>query len=405
MKKTLSLLMALVMLLSIVTGFGATAQAAQITASGTEIVAYAQKYEGYPYVWGTHGPDSFDCSGFVHYVFAHFGYNLPYSSSEYWNNPTKYGTVVGNNSVANALPGDVISWNGHVAIYIGNGKTVEALGAKWGVVNNYPITNHSNKTYQVIRIYGVTFTSYDEGWQKIDGKWYYYNADGTAKRFWNKINGVWYYMNTYGEMQTGWKKIGGVWYYFKSSGAMVTYLQTINGKKYYFNGSGAMQEGWIDFSDGKHYFLDGDGAMQTEWTTVDGKTYYLGKTGVMVKYLQTIENEVYYFYGNGIRLTGWLKMKDNWYYFSSEDGTKQTGWVEVKGKTYYLDENGVMLKYLQEIEGKKYYFYGSGARFTGWLKVKDNWYYFSPTDGAMVTGTQKIGSKTYSFDDNGVWLS
>lgn len=413
MKKSLSIVLSLIMLISVAAGLNVSAEAAT-PVSGVEIVKYAQQYEGYPYVWGTHGPNSFDCSGFVHYVYAHFGYDLPVSSSDYWNNPTKYGAVVGNSNIDAAMPGDVISWNGHVAIYIGNGKTVEALGRNYGVVNNYLLSNHSNKTYRVIRIYGVTAdygggedTVVDApniGWQRIDGKWYYYDADGNAKRFWNKIDGVWYYMNTYGEMQTGWKKLGGKWYYFKPSGAMVTYLQTIGGKKYYFNGAGAMQDGWIDFSDGRHYFLDGDGAMQLEWTTVNGKDYYLGKNGVMVKYLQNIESKDYYFYSNGIRFQGWLKIAGKWYYFAPDDnGAKKTGWFTEKGKTYYLDSKGAMVQYLKTIDGKKYYFYSNGARFSGWLKIKNEWYYFSPSDGAMVTGTQKIGSKTYTFDKNGVW--
>ena len=184
MKKTASIFLALVMLFSCFAGVPAKAQAASV--NGADIVAYAAKYDGYPYVWGTHGPNSFDCSGFVHYVYAHFGIELPYSSSEYWNNPKKYGTVVGEDSVANAQPGDVISWNGHVAIYIGNNHTVEAVGSKWGVVYNYPLSYHSNKHYRVIRIFGVTSTEpvievdiEDTVTEGIPKGWYTDEYDGT----------------------------------------------------------------------------------------------------------------------------------------------------------------------------------------------------------------------------------
>jgi poly-gamma-glutamate capsule biosynthesis protein CapA/YwtB (metallophosphatase superfamily) len=41
-----------------------------------DIIAYSKKYLNHPYRRGTKGPKSFDCSGFTHYVFKHFGYNL-----------------------------------------------------------------------------------------------------------------------------------------------------------------------------------------------------------------------------------------------------------------------------------------------------------------------------------------
>ncbi len=45
-----------------------------------QIVDFALQYVGYPYVYGTAGPDTFDCSGFTYYVYAHFGYSLNRSS-------------------------------------------------------------------------------------------------------------------------------------------------------------------------------------------------------------------------------------------------------------------------------------------------------------------------------------
>ena len=124
--------------------------------SGNEIVAYARQYIGCAYVHGGQGPTAFDCSGFVHYVFAHFGIDLPTSSSSYYSNPTKYGTVIGTGSTANAKAGDVISWSGHVAIYTENGKCVEALNSKYGVTESIAVNSHTNgMNYKVIRINGV----------------------------------------------------------------------------------------------------------------------------------------------------------------------------------------------------------------------------------------------------------
>jgi peptidoglycan DL-endopeptidase CwlO len=45
------------------------------------LVSYAQKFIGTPYVWAGVSPSGFDCSGFVYYVFIHFGYTIQRSSS------------------------------------------------------------------------------------------------------------------------------------------------------------------------------------------------------------------------------------------------------------------------------------------------------------------------------------
>ena len=80
------------------------------------------------------------------------------------------------------------------------------------------------------------------GWQKLDGKWYYYE-NGAAVTGWKQVSGKWYYFDSTGVMKTGWQKISNKWYYFNSSGAMVTGWQTIGGKSYYFQSGGAMEIG------------------------------------------------------------------------------------------------------------------------------------------------------------------
>lgn len=154
-KKIISFILVLAVMLCSIPVINASA------VSGNEIVAYARQYIGYPYVWGGKGPNSFDCSGFVSYVFKHFGISLPSGTSYIWNNPTAYGTIVGTGSIANAKPGDVISWSGHVAIYSGNGYCVQALNPSYGVTEKVKVNSYStdgvnpNLNYRVLRIYGV----------------------------------------------------------------------------------------------------------------------------------------------------------------------------------------------------------------------------------------------------------
>ncbi len=122
-----------------------------------DIAAYAANFIGYPYVWGTHGPNSFDCSGFVYYVYNHFGIPLYTSSSEYWSNPDSIGRVI---SESEAVPGDIISWDGHVAIYSGNGYCINALNPDYGVCS-IRVTSYTNgggvvnPAHHYIRVNGV----------------------------------------------------------------------------------------------------------------------------------------------------------------------------------------------------------------------------------------------------------
>ena len=95
--------------------------------SGSSIVDYATQFVGNPYVWGgTSLTGGADCSGFTQSVYAQFGYSLPRTSYEQQN----WGTEV---SYADAQPGDLICYGGHVAIYMGNGQIVHASNSQDGI--------------------------------------------------------------------------------------------------------------------------------------------------------------------------------------------------------------------------------------------------------------------------------
>lgn len=94
------------------------------------VVELAKAQVGKPYVWGAGGPDSFDCSGLVMWVYKQVaGVNIPHGTRYY---PS---TFLGKErSFSELKPGDILWREGHTGIYIGDGKCVEAKGAKWGVV-------------------------------------------------------------------------------------------------------------------------------------------------------------------------------------------------------------------------------------------------------------------------------
>lgn len=98
--------------------------------SGGSVVAYATQFVGNPYVWGgTSLTNGADCSGFVMSVFAHFGISLPHSSAAMQG----CGKEV---SYANAQPGDLICYSGHVGIYMGGGMIVHAQSAAVGITTS-----------------------------------------------------------------------------------------------------------------------------------------------------------------------------------------------------------------------------------------------------------------------------
>ena len=94
---------------------------------GQTVAKFAQRFVGNPYVWG--GTDlnrGADCSGFIGSVYRSFGYKLPRSSSELRSAGRKV-------SYSQKQPGDIICYNGHVAMYIGNGRIVHASSRNTGI--------------------------------------------------------------------------------------------------------------------------------------------------------------------------------------------------------------------------------------------------------------------------------
>ncbi len=84
-----------------------------------QAASIALQYLGVPYVWGGASPSGFDCSGLVMYVYAQLGISLPHYTVAQWN---------ATEPISSPAPGDLVFFNGlgHVGIYIGGGKFVNA---------------------------------------------------------------------------------------------------------------------------------------------------------------------------------------------------------------------------------------------------------------------------------------
>ncbi len=109
---------------------------------GSAVAQFAQQFVGNPYVYGgTSLTNGADCSGFVMSVYQNFGVSLPHSSGA----DRSVGAAV--DGLANAQPGDIVCYSGHVAIYIGNGQIVHASTAKTGI----KISNADYRTILAVR--------------------------------------------------------------------------------------------------------------------------------------------------------------------------------------------------------------------------------------------------------------
>ena len=122
-------------------GYASASSYAGSGSKGQQIASYACQFIGNPYVpGGTSLTDGADCSGFVWRVYKDFGYSVPRTSY----GCRSAGTEV---SYADAQPGDIVCYAGHVGLYIGNGQIVHASTQKTGI----KITNATYKEILTIR--------------------------------------------------------------------------------------------------------------------------------------------------------------------------------------------------------------------------------------------------------------
>ena len=121
----------------------------------TEVTDYACSFIGNPYVWGGNDPNTgADCSGFVQYVYAHFGVSLPRTSRE----QVTCGVTVP--SISEAQAGDLIFYSEdgtdsgvyHVTMYLGNGKLVHASNSKPYPQGGIKVSNVYGTIYKIKRI-------------------------------------------------------------------------------------------------------------------------------------------------------------------------------------------------------------------------------------------------------------
>ena len=237
-------------------------------------------------------------------------------------------------------------------------------------------------------------------WKKIQGKWYYFNKDGhrlsnttfdgyvfnkdgvMAENGWNFINGKWYFASSSGKIsQNKWEKIGGSWYYFDKDGIMLSNT-TIN--SYLLTNSGAMAENKWVLIDKHWYFANSSGKIsQNKWEKINGIWYYFDKTGIM--FSNQWQGNYYLKASGAMAEKEWIfdKTYNSWFYLKENGTFANQEWIGA----YYLKSGGYMAK--NEWIFDKYY---------------NSWYYLKE-DGQYVTNIYKISGKDHIFKNDGRWVS
>ncbi len=140
-------------------------------------------------------------------------------------------------------------------------------------------------------------------------------------------------------------------------------------------------------------------------------TRYTTKAGKIVIGLRTIRKKVYLFGEDGIMLKGVQRVGSKYYFFDLKTGARRYGWIRSAGKRYYANKRtGVLFR--SRKKGTKYYFGpdcalvtkpSDSAGLSGWVQIGKKKYYFGP-DHKRVTGLYQIGKKVYAFGRKGVLL-
>ncbi|MCM3223765.1 C40 family peptidase [Bacillus cereus] len=118
----------------------------QTDSGSSGVIDLALKQLGKPYVEAGTGPNGFDCSGFIYYVFKNNGYNIVRTSvAGYWGMVTK---------ISDPQPGDLVflqntykAGPSHLGIYLGNGEYIHAADETTGVIKSKINSSYTQKHF------------------------------------------------------------------------------------------------------------------------------------------------------------------------------------------------------------------------------------------------------------------
>ncbi len=294
------------------------------------------------------------------------------------------------------------------------------------------------------------------GFVTINGVNYYFYSDGSMYSSTSfTVDGKNYYADTNGkvtELKNGWNKINGKYFYVKDNRVCSSCVEKIGDKYYGFGYSGAMYEDTsfsINTYDSesnsgvdKYYRAKKDGSLYVnEWYKTLGNRdeyyyYYYGEDGVAPSGIATVDNTTYYFYYNGQLAKNTTVVENSVNYVVNENGVakelKNNAWTKIDGKYYYVKDGEILKNTIEKIGNNYYYFNNAGqmldddtilfsqdndgtissyyirAKKDGalyhneWYKDEyGRYYYYDSSSYRVDSQLKQIGKTTYYFNSTG----
>ena len=239
-------------------------------------------------------------------------------------------------------------------------------------------------------------------WKWHGGRWYYFGVDGKMLKStvtpdgylvdiegmlvspgWNYQGGKWYYAESGGKVFRGdWKKIGGIWYAFHNDGVMYSHEWN---DVYFLKDSGEMADNeWVfDRNYNSWFYIKPGGTYaSSEWKG----DYYLKAGGYMAKseFIYDSKYQATYYLdvsGKYVR-DQWKEIEGKWYHFRKYGEMDTSKWVG----SYYVNADGMMAE-------------------NEWIYDKNyGGYFYLKGDGVYVRNIYTIDGKKHAFQDNGLWI-
>ncbi len=263
-------------------------------------------------------------------------------------------------------------------------------GGKWYYFGNRGAMIYNAENYMIKNVY----YSFDSNGVCINPSGTTDLGTGWVKKSKRSNEVTWYYYDEQGKSLNKWNKIDGRWYYFNDGAAKGrTYIDR---DFYFFNDNCQMVTGWFKYTAPNNNFswwsyAGSNGVIYTnKWLYQGGKWYYFNADGMMLNDVENImiNGKYYSFDSNGVcknpsgvteKITGWIRvcsgfgygefqptpsMQYTWHYYDSNGEMYKEKWLNYAGKWYYFDMYGKMVNFekcLIQSEGKVYDFDKNGV--------------------------------------------
>ena len=255
------------------------------------------------------------------------------------------------------------------------------VAVKWDSVDKgWPLEAYQNYVLVFTYKYNSAYTWNDfvfylrkdanirNGWQYIDGRWFFYENGTALKNQWRQDSKGWVYLGADGAMRTNaWCQDSQGWCYVGADGYAVTNCWKRDSIGWiWLNANGSMTKNQWILDGGKWYYLDADGYMVcNQWKRDSIGWVYVGADGAMLT-------------------NSWCTDSQGWCYVGADGYAVTNCWKRDSYGWIWLNANGSMTK-------------------NQWIQDGGSWYYLDG-NGYMVTGWQAIGGVWYNFNSNGVWI-